>query len=258
MSSFWAFPSCGSCPPISMAMTLHPKWKCIVPIFKKQNYDLNPSRWKGLESPTLHPLTKPACETCCLATKSSLTMKSNYFGLALICLFSEISDPIVFNGWEIHMTSRFIEYSNSCEDVSKVFFSSSFMMLREGADREKRLLIPYLPTAVPTPLLSSLCFWIFFFVNWEVLSRVINCFRWKVLLKAIQIPYDFPKALCIRIHKWEQCEFVTILLFANNQYILMLRDSIRIRHVELCHPVIYHMNLRELLLKGLTNLERDK
>lgn len=38
----------------------------------------------------------------------------------------------------------------------------------------------------------------------------------------------------------------------------MLRDSIRIRHVELCHLVIYHMNLRELLLKGLTNLERDK
>lgn len=38
----------------------------------------------------------------------------------------------------------------------------------------------------------------------------------------------------------------------------MLKDSSRIRQVELGHPIIHHMSLRELLLKDLTNLEREK
>ena len=49
------------------------------------------------------------------------------------------------------MASRFIEYSNSSENVSKIFFSSSFMMLGRG-EIEGDTALFYLPTAAPIPL----------------------------------------------------------------------------------------------------------
>lgn len=60
------------------------------------------------------------------------------------------------------MASRFIEYMDSSENASKIFFSSTFLMLGRKKVEIGETAIRYLPTAIPVSLLSSL---IFIFLN---------------------------------------------------------------------------------------------
>lgn len=59
------------------------------------------------------------------------------------------------------MASRFIEDVESSENASKIFFSSSFLILGRKKVEIGETAILYLPTGVPVSLLSSL----FFFFN---------------------------------------------------------------------------------------------
>lgn len=134
----------------------------------------SPRGERNLESPILHPLTKPAFQAYCLAIQSNLTVKAEEWTMPGSI---EASEPIAAHGWGIHKASRFIEYSNSSDNVSEIFFLFQFYDAGEGEGRKRRKLL-------------QLCFsWahyfsLFFFGNWEILCRVSPCFRWTFLVKA--------------------------------------------------------------------------
>lgn len=170
----WASLSCGFCSLIPMVVTSHPKWKCIFPGLKKTTLSSKSSRPKppSLNKSSFSSLLscykiKPISESWDITTCSSI----------YIFHFSE--EPIVFNGWEIHIASRFIEPVNSSENVSKIFFPSNFMILGEGEGKNRRDCYT-LSSRCCIPLLSSLnLFLFFFFVNWKILARVPNCL-WRL------------------------------------------------------------------------------